>query len=51
MAAPILVLMFLDAQRPKAAEPPVLLIKATKTPKTTKKINIPAVPETESIKP
>ena len=50
-AAPVLVLMFFSAHLPKAALPPALLIKATIAPKTTRKMKIPAVPETASIRP
>ena len=39
------------AHLPKAAEPPALLIRATIAPRTTRKIKIPAVPETAPISP
>ena len=43
--------MCFAAHSPKALEPPALLSNATITPKITRKTKIPAVPETESIKP
>ena len=39
------------SEEPKAAEPPALLIRATTTPRTTRKMKIPAVPETAPISP
>ena len=47
--APARVLICAFAQRPKAADPPVLLIKATIMPRITRKIKIPALEETAPI--
>ena len=43
--------MCLAAQLPKALEPPARLTSATKAPKITKNMKIPAVSEIAEIKP
>ena len=47
--APTLVLICLEAQRPKADEPPAVFIMATMMPKSTKKIKIPTFPLSASL--
>ena len=49
--APIFVLICLEAQFPKAWDAPALLNSATITPRSTRKIKIPALPETAEINP
>ena len=49
--APVLLLMFFSAQRPKAALAPLALTKATMMPSSTRNRKIPALPEIESISP
>ena len=50
-AAPTLVLTCVSAHLPNAALPPALLTSDTITPSSIRKIKIPAVPETASIRP
>ena len=49
--APTRLLMWVSAQRPKAALPPALLIRATITPRMTRNRKIPAVPSTAEMIP
>ena len=49
--APTLDLMFFFAHSPNAALPPALLTRATIAPSTTRKMKIPAVPDTAAIRP
>ena len=50
-AAPTFDLTCVSAHLPKAALPPALLTSATIRPSSIRKIKMPAVPETASIKP
>ena len=45
--APTGVLMWVAAHSPKAAEPPVLFIRATTVPRATRKKSIPTLYESE----
>ena len=49
--APTFVLMFFEAQRPKAAEPPAAFTNATMMPSSTKNRKMPALSEIAATKP
>ena len=47
--APARLWMWVEAQRPKAAEPPALFISATRMPSMTRKARMPTLPESDSL--
>ena len=49
--APARVLMWVSAQRPKAAEPPARLMSATMAPRMTRKSMMPALSATAGVSP
>ena len=49
--APTLVLMFLAAQRPNAAEPPAAFTRATMMPSSTRNRKMPALSEMAATRP
>ena len=51
MIAPAFVFMCVFAQRPNACEPPDLLIRATRIPRSTRKMKIPELSATAAIRP